>query len=130
MNSDNSVTVVGYVIFAPELHTTQRGTSCTELSVAWHRRKSGGEDEPHFFDVACFGDLAKNVAHSVEKGDRVVVFGTLNHKRWKADDGTNRSRIKIYANDVAISLRGATVGDVTKTRKQPHGNDGVVHAGY
>ena len=115
MNADNSVTVVGNVTFTPELHKTKNGTICTELSVSWHRRKSSGEVEPHLFDVACFGELAENVASSVEKGDRLIVFGTLNHQRWQADDGSNRSRVKVYADDVAISLRGATVGDVVKT---------------
>ena len=119
MAYDNTVTIIGNITRDPEQRTLQSGMSITTFGVAWNKRRQGKEDETSFFDVVCFRELADNVAKSIRKGTRVVVFGTLQQRSWKSDAGERRSKTEILADDVAPSLKWATA-NVTRTER----NDG------
>ena len=108
MGFDNTVTVVGNVTRDPELRFTQGGLAVANFGVAWNKKRNDGEDEVSFFDVACFRQLAENVADSVTKGARVVVFGTLSQRSWENQQGERRSKVEIVADDVAPSLKWAS----------------------
>ena len=121
MGFDNTVTVVGNVTRDPELRFTQSGMAVTDFAVAWNRRRQDQEDEVSFFDVTCFRQLAENVAESLKKGARVVVYGTLEQRSWENDQGERRSRVKVIADDVAPSLKWATAA-VTKNERSGGGD--------
>jgi len=108
MGFDNTITIVGNVTRDPELRFTQGGMAIASFSVAWNRKKQDAEDEVSFFDVTCFRKLAENVAESISRGTRVVVYGTLKQDRWENNEGQNRSKIEILADDVAPSLKWAS----------------------
>ena len=108
MGFDNTVTVVGNVTRDPELRFTQGGMAVANFGVAWNKRKQDGEDEVSFFDVSCFRQLAENVAESITKGARVVIYGTLSQRSWENQEGERRSKVEIIADDVAPSLRWAS----------------------
>ena len=116
MGYDNTVTIAGNITRDPEQRTTQTGMSITTFGVAWNRRRQGQEDETSFFDVVCFRELADNVASSIRKGTRVIVFGTLQQRRWESDSGERRSKIEILADDIAPSLKWANA-TVTRTER-------------
>ena len=84
--------------------------------MAWNRRRQDQEDETSFFDVTCFSQLAENVAESVRKGARVVVYGTLKQRSWETDGGDRRSKVEILADEVAPSLKWATA-EITKNER-------------
>jgi len=112
----NTVNIVGNVTRDPELRYTPNGASVTNFSVAWNRRyERNGEqvEEVSYFDVTCWGSLADNVAASIGKGHRVVVSGQLEQRSWDTPDGQKRSKVEIKADDVAPSLRWASV-EVTR----------------
>ena len=115
MGFDNTVTVVGNVTRDPELRFTQSGLPIASFGLAWNRRRQDQDDEVSFFDVTCFRQLAENVAESVRKGARVVIYGTLQQRSWETDDG-RRSKVEILADDVAPSLKWATAA-VTKNER-------------
>ena len=108
MANDNNVTLTGNITRDPELRFTPGGMAVASFGVAWNRRKQDGEEEVSFFDITCFRDLAENVAESVAKGTRVVIFGTLQQRSWETQDGDKRSKVEILADEVAPSLRWAT----------------------
>jgi len=108
MGFDNTVTVVGNVTRQPELRFTQGGMAIANFGVAWNKRKKDGEEETSFFDVSCFQKLAENVAESIEKGTRVVIYGTLQQRSWENQEGERRSKVEIVADEVAPSLRWAS----------------------
>ena len=108
MAFDNTVTVVGNVTRDPELRFTQGGMAVANFGVAWNKRKQDGEEEVSFFDVSCFRQLAENVAESLTKGSRVVIYGTLQQRSWDTPDGDRRSKVEIVADDVAPSLKWAS----------------------
>ena len=83
------------------------------FGVAWNRRKQDGEEEVSFFNVSCFRQLAENVAESLQKGSRVVVYGMLQQRSWDTPDGDRRSTVEIVADDVAPSLKWASA-DIRK----------------
>ena len=122
MGFNNTVTVVGNVTRDPELRFAQSGTAIAQFGVAWNRRRQDQEDEVSFFDVTCFGQFAENVAESVKKGARVVVYGTLQQRSWETDHGDRRSKVEILADDVAPSLRWATV-EVTRNEYRGGGDN-------
>ncbi len=123
MGFDNTVTVVGNVTRDPELRFAQSGMAIAQFGVAWNRRRQDQEDEVSFFDVTCFRQLAENVAESIRKGSRVVIYGTLQQRSWETDGGDRRSKVEILADDVAPSLKWATAS-VTKNERSSGGDYG------
>ena len=120
MGFDNTITVVGNITRNPELRFAQSGMAIAQFGVAWNRRRQDQEDEVSFFDVTCFRQLAENVAESLQKGARVVVYGTLQQRSWETDQGERRSKVEILADDVAPSLKWATAA-VTKNERSGGG---------
>ena len=123
MGFDNTVTVVGNVTRDPELRFTQGGMAVVNFGVAWNRRRNDGEDEVSFFDVTCFRQLAENVADSITKGARVVIYGTLSQRSWENQQGERRSKVEILADDVAPSLKWASA-EITRNEFRGGGDDG------
>ena len=113
MGFDNTTTVVGNVTRDPELRFSQAGMAIAQFGLAWNRKRQDQEEEVSFFDVTCFRQLAENVADSIRKGARVVIYGTLQQRSWETDQGDRRSKVEILADDVAPSLKWATA-EVTK----------------
>ena len=123
MAFDNTVTVVGNITRDPELRFTPGGAPVASFGLAWNRRDQNGEDVTSFFDVTCWRDLAENVAESLSKGARVVVYGRLEHRSWENQEGERRSKVEIIADEVAPSLRWATA-EVTKNTRDGGGSSG------
>jgi single-strand DNA-binding protein len=121
MGFDNTVTVVGNVTRDPEMRFAQSGMAIAQFGVAWNRRRQDQEDEVSFFDVTCFRQLAENVAESIRKGARVVIYGTLQQRSWETDAGDRRSKVEILADDVAPSLKWATAA-VTRNERSGGGD--------
>jgi len=121
MGFNNTVTVVGNVTRDPELRFTPNGAPVCNFGVAWNRKGHNDEEIVSFFDVTCWSGLAENVAESISKGDRVVVYGRLDQRSWESQEGERRSKVEIVADDVSPSLRWATV---EITRNEFRGGDG------
>jgi single-strand DNA-binding protein len=125
MAFDNSVTVVGNVTRDPELRFTPSGAAVATFGLAWNRRSQNArgemEEQVSFFDVTCWRQLAENIAESLTKGTRVIVYGRLEQRSWETQDGERRSKVEIIADDVAPSLRWATA---EITRNDFRGEDG------
>ena len=121
MGFNNTVTVVGNVTRDPALRFTPNGAAVANFGLAWNRKGQNDEEVVSFFDVTCWSGLAENVAESITKGSRVVVYGRLDQRSWENQDGERRSKVEIVADDVAPSLRWATV---EITRNEFRGGDG------
>jgi single-strand DNA-binding protein len=111
---DNLVTLVGNLSADPELRYTSTGHPVADFGLAVTRRWLNRttelwEEATSYFDVACWRDLAGNASASLNRGDRVVVTGRLEQDRWAAADGSIRTKVKVIADEVGVSLRWATV---------------------
>jgi len=107
-----SVTFIGNVTQTPELRYSQAGKAWATFSVAvneYGKDKSGEKTEhTSFFNCKLFGDAAENFAASVDKGNRVMVTGTLKMEKWTNKDGEEKTSPTVYVDEVGVSLRWAT----------------------
>ncbi len=128
MAMDNTVTIVGNITRDPELRFIPSGQAVASFGVAVNRRWQNRstqewEEQTSFFDVKCWAQLAENVSESLTRGSRVVVTGRLEQRSWQNEQGDKRSKVEIVADDVAPSLRWATV-EVRKNEKRSGGGGG------
>ncbi len=118
--SATQITVIGNVVSSPERRRTQN-SNVTNFRVAATERRfdSATQDwidgHSFFVDIECWGELGGNVAHSISKGDPVVVVGAIRTDEWESEQG-RRSRPRIRAEAVAPNLaRG--VADFRRTSR-------------
>lgn len=120
--ADNTITVVGNATRDPELKFLNSGQAAVRLSVAVNRRWQNRttkefEEKVSYFEVAAYGDLAENVANSIQKGNRVIVSGRLEQRSWENEAGEKKSIVEIQADEISPSLKWATAV-VTRTPKK------------
>ncbi len=128
MAADNTLTVAGNATRDPELRFTPSGQAVANFGMAVNRKRQNRqtqewEEAASFFDVTCWGELAENVAESIQKGIRIVVTGRLEQRSWETQDGDKRSKIEIVADEVSPSLKWATC-EVTKNERRDGGGGG------
>ena len=105
----NHVVVVGRLTRDAELKYTASGQAVCNFSVAVNRRRKQGEqwvDEPNFFDIVLWGRQGETLHQYLLKGKQVGVDGELRQDRWE-QDGQNRSRVEIVANNLQLLGSGA-----------------------
>ena len=116
----NTITVVGNLTRDPELRYTPTGQAVVKFGIAVNRfyTNRNGEkiEQTDFFNVNAWRSVAVNVAESLTTGARVLVTGRLQSRNWETEDGQKRSAVEIEAEEVAASLRFATVA-ITKAAK-------------
>jgi single-strand DNA-binding protein len=109
-----SVTLTGRLTRDPDLKFSQAGKAVARFSVVTSRRvkdrdtNEWSDADTTFWDCVAFGELASNVADSLEKGTAVVVTGHAAQEEWTTKEGEKRKSMKVVAEDVAPSLRWAS----------------------
>tara|TARA_Y100000296_G_scaffold83620_1_gene115096 strand:- start:543 stop:971 length:429 start_codon:yes stop_codon:yes gene_type:complete len=114
--ANSEVTLCGNLATEPEIKPT-RNSVLTRFRVAVNNRRKQGDtwvDDPSFFTVVCWKDLASHVAESLSKGDRVLVRGRLKENTWADTEGNEQRRVEVVAEDVAVSLMFATVDKIDR----------------
>lgn len=85
---------------------TQGGMCIARVSIAVNRSKRQGDqwiDEASYFDVTIFGKTAENLKPYFVKGRQIVVCGHLTQERWTDQNGQNRSKVSIIADNVQLA---------------------------
>ncbi len=92
-----SMTIIdGRVVHKPQLIETKTGKTVGHFSIAVNH----GSDSVSFIDVETWNNKAKACFEQLNKGNRVIVQGTLRQERWEDKDGHKKSKIKVIANNV------------------------------
>lgn len=122
MTDINRVAVIGRL--TRDLGTDERefgylpnGTARANISIAVNSSKKQGDqyiDEVSYFDVTLWGKSAENLHPYLRKGKQIAVEGHLKQDRWKDQQGNNRSRIYIVADNVQL-LGGKSEGGENST---------------
>lgn len=108
--SINTVTISGNLTRDAEVKRTSSGMAIVTFSVAVNERRKNNQtgewdNYPNYIDVTWFGTYAEKCAATLTKGARVSVQGKLRQDRWQAQDGSNRSRLGVIADEVELPPR-------------------------
>ena len=111
--ASNTITIHGKLGKDPDLRYTGSQMAIVEFSVA---TTSGKDDKKKttWFEVKVFGQLAENVANSLNKGDNVIIHGRMETDEYTKKDGTQGKFTSLIADEVGASCRwNAWVKDQT-----------------
>jgi single stranded DNA-binding protein len=94
-SNSNSITLIGNLTRDPELRFTTGGRAVASFGLAVNRRyQSNGEwqEQVSFFNITAWGDLGENVAATLNKGNRAIVFGRLEQREYENARGREAHR--------------------------------------
>jgi single-strand DNA-binding protein len=104
MKSFNKVYVIGRLTSDPEIRSTPQGTTVGDFSIVVKRTyftPSGEEkEEICFLEIVVWAKKAELCQKKLSKGKLVFVEGRLHLDRWTSQDGEDRSKIKIIAENI------------------------------
>lgn len=107
-SSINTVAVSGNLVRDFELkgQSGKFGVFSIAVNEREKNRETGEwEDVASYLDCVLLGNRASALAQYLTKGTTVAVTGRLKQERWQAQDGTNRSAVRIIVSDLAF-MRG------------------------
>lgn len=98
----NKVILQGRLTRTPELRYTQNNIPIASASLAVERsRAAKGQDrETDFFDLVAWRHNAEFLAKWFDKGQQVLVSGTLQSRKWQDKNGNNRTSIEVVAEEI------------------------------
>lgn len=104
MLNNNEIRIIGNVGADPVFNSRSK-TPVTNLNVAVTDRKKDGDrwvsGDTTWFRVTVWGREAETVAETIQKGDRVVVIGSIKLSTYERE-GQERSSLEINAETVAL----------------------------
>ena len=111
--SNDTITITGLPATTPRLITTGEGLTISSFRLASTQRRYDKDTEKwidgetNWFTVTCFRQLATNVGRSVNKGERVIVTGTVRIREW--DNGEKiGTTVEVEADAVGHDLTWGT----------------------
>lgn len=105
----NLCVLAGNLTRDAEMKYTGSGTPVVNFSLAVNNPISN-KDEVLFIECVAFGKLAEVITEYTAKGKNILVNGRLVLESWTTDEGTKRSKIKLYVSAMQL-LGGIVTGD-------------------
>jgi single-strand DNA-binding protein len=106
------ITVRGVVGTEVEAGLTNGGTQTANFRLASSERRLEKDQwvdkSTNWYRVEAYRYLAQNIAHSLKKGDRVIVTGKLRLRQWVREDGHQVTSPEIDAESIGHDLRWGT----------------------
>lgn len=113
MTDLNEVVLMGRLVRNSDTKPVGKG-NLTEFSIAVNRSTKVGndwKDEVSYFDVKKW-QASENLQGKLIKGAQVTIKGSLNQERWQDQNGANKSRIVINAENVWVTSSGSSSANV------------------
>ena len=125
-----AITIAGNLTYDPELRQTQQGKAVVNITVAVNPRvydqdtKEWKDGEAVFWKCSAFQNVAEHIAHSLKKGNRVIIHGTVKPNTW-TDKTTNLQRTDniIMIDEIGLSLAWTNVQAVQSAPQAQTGSD-------
>lgn len=101
----NSASISGNLTRDAEL---RKGTGlvlkfCVAVNDRQRNRETGEwEDHANFIDCVLFGKRAEALAGKLLKGTKAAVSGKLHWSQWETRDGSKRSTVELYVDELEI----------------------------
>ena len=96
----NIVSIVGRLVYEPEMKQSKNGTNYISTRVAVDRHDQNKTTD--FFSVRVYGKGAEFVNKYFKKGDPIEVTGKLQTESYTKQDGTKVDGVYIFANEVGF----------------------------
>lgn len=97
----NKVMLQGRIVADPELKTTNSGVSVVSFTLAVDRDyQTNGERQTDFINIVAWRGTAEFISRYFTKGKMMIVCGTLQVRKYTAQDGTNRYVTEVVAESV------------------------------
>ena len=108
--SINHVTVSGNLTRDAEIKRTASGMAIVSFSMAVNERRKNNQtgewdNYANYVDITWFGTYAEKCAATLTKGVKVTVDGKLRQSRWTTNEGQNRSKLEVIAEEVEMPPR-------------------------
>ncbi|MBM9501489.1 single-stranded DNA-binding protein [Leptospira sp. 201903070] len=103
MKNLSHIILDGNLTADPELKTLNSGKSVATFTLAVNHDYRSTPDHPSevsYIDVEAWEKQAENCHEYLKKGKKATVIGELRQDRWKAQDGGNRSKMKVVVHTV------------------------------
>jgi len=101
MTSLNRVILTGKVMTPPRRHYRPDGSPVIqfplELNDSGESKGQGGRNQ---INIVAFGKLAEFKLDLLQSGQRLMVIGKLNQRRWQTPEGKNRTQTEVIATDL------------------------------
>lgn len=121
----NSVTIMGRLVSDPELRYTTSNTAVMSFTIAVERdyAKTGEERHTDFIDVVSWGKTAEFIDRNFEKGEKIIVEGSIQTRIYTDKDGNKRKAVEVVARQVHFA-------ESKKQDKKPGSLDEGIPEGY
>lgn len=97
----NQVILQGRLVRDPELRHTQSNTAVASFSVAVDRsRKTEGQPEADFIPCVAWGKAAEFVSKWFEKGQAIVLSGSIRSRNWTDKNNNKRTSIEVVTDEI------------------------------
>jgi single-strand DNA-binding protein len=109
----DTITIKGLVATTPRHITTSDGLDITSFRLASSQRRYDRtsqrwiDSDTNWYTISSFRNLAKHVAESVNKGDRVILTGRLRIRDWENTDRSGTT-VEIEADALGHDLSWGT----------------------
>lgn len=130
MAGETVITVVGNLTADPELKFTPSGAAVANFTIAstprTYEKESGQwkDGATLFMRCSVWRQTAENAAESLTKGTRVMAQGRLVQRSYETAEGDKRTVVELQVDELAASLRNATVKVHKAERTQQRRPDG------
>lgn len=94
----NKLMIIGNVVKDPESRSTTTGKQVCSFTVAVNRRND--KEKSDFFRVSVWGDMGAACMQYLGKGKKVCVVGSVSGNAYKAQDGSPRASLDVFAEQV------------------------------
>jgi len=124
---DTTITFIGNLVDDPDLRFTTTGAAVVNFRVASTSRsydRQAGEWRDTgtvFLTCVAWRQMAENIAETLTRGTRVIVYGRVRQETYETRSGEKRTVDKIDVDEVAPSLRNATAKVNKIARTAPSG---------
>ena len=113
----NKVLLVGRVVEAPEMRTTNSGQNVTTIRIAtnrvWNDKDGQKKEETEFHSVVAWRRMAEIASQYLQKGAMVYIEGRLQTRSWEDQAGVKKYRTEIIAENLQLGPRAANKGGET-----------------
>lgn len=110
MASLNKVLLIGNMTRDPQLSYLPSQTAAVEFGLAISRKfkKQDGTmaEDTCFVDCQMYGKRAETVQKYFKKGEPIFVEGRLKFDSWQAQDGTKKSKLRVFVENFEFVSRG------------------------